>query len=139
MISCSRSSEEWTKRKVTCRGNLERDIQISFFWGKCFFKRALRHIITSLHMYIRLGGGDYVLSDFGGICSDTRKHPLLSSVECKEAAVLLDHAYHEVTRDVNYPKGCFASRDGVVYWIDEHTGPTRYLHAAGVCQSASRS
>ena len=84
----------------------------------------------------------YISSEFGDICSDTRKDPIVIAEECEAAAYILynyNTTMFSAVRSTKYPNGCYVERSGKVYWnLFEHLGQ-RNENAAELCHSASRN
>ena len=77
------------------------------------------------------------MSKYGSICSDIAKHPLADQDECRMAAISLNKEYSMMEENTKFPKGCYAARNGYVYWNIHLTGK-RNIVAGEICRSGSR-
>ena len=79
-----------------------------------------------------IAASDYMETEYGSICTDIEKNPVVDEDECKKAAKSLGKTFFGEEEDKNYPRGCYII-DNDVYWNVHKTG-MKEPNSAEICR-----
>ena len=81
---------------------------------------------------------DYMVTEFGGICTGIDKPSLVDYYECVRASKSLNKFFYLQDEQANYPRGCYLLSNDYVYWNNHKTG-RKNLNSAAICRKSSNN
>ena len=76
----------------------------------------IRWVTISINMFIFvIAASEYMVTEYGSICSEIEKNPVVDKDECIKAAKSLEKTFWGYEEYKDYPRGCYFI-DNDVYW-----------------------